>query len=151
MRPVPTTRLNNPQPNGATTNDDSSIPFHAVENGHNRPYAELSTEAVHPGLNRLLHEMDRGGSLRQHNRKISPTVRREKHHLSPWPALRNSDRQRFPVHIKKVSEILRKVEDSTQHVESAVPAEQRSSRGIEQDHNRRIEEMPRLEKRMLDR
>ncbi|XP_013601104.1 PREDICTED: uncharacterized protein LOC106308489 [Brassica oleracea var. oleracea] len=38
------------------------------------------------------------------------------------------------------------MENPTQHSESAIPAEQRSSRGIQQDHNRRFEETPRLEK-----
>uniref|UniRef100_A0A0D3CPH3 Uncharacterized protein n=1 Tax=Brassica oleracea var. oleracea TaxID=109376 RepID=A0A0D3CPH3_BRAOL len=91
MRPMPATHFDNSFPDRVTTNDDSAIPFHAVGDGHNRAYAELSTEALRPSLNRLLHKLDRGGSFCQRNRKRSPTLRLEKHHLSPRPALRNSD------------------------------------------------------------
>ena len=91
MRSVPATRLDDPLPDAAAANNDSSVPFHVMGNGHNRPTAELSTEAFRPSLDRLLHEVDRGGSLRKHNGKISSTVRVEEHHLSPRPTLRDSD------------------------------------------------------------
>ena len=125
---MPETRLDDLLPDAAAANDDSSIPFHAMGNGHNRPNAEFSTETFRSSLDRLLHEVDRGGSFRKHKGNRSPTVRVEKHHLSPRPTLRDSDRQRLPVHIKIFLRILR---------------------DNQQNHNRRFEEMPRPEKRVL--
>ena len=117
------TRFDYPLPDGALADNDGSVPFHAMGNGHNWAYAKLPPEAFRPILNRLFHEMDRGGSFRQHNRKRGPKVRLEERHLSPRPALRDSDRQWLPVHIEQVSRILREVEDPPQLIKPEIPAE----------------------------
>lgn len=81
--------------------------------------------------------------------KRGSTVRMEEHHLSPWLALRYSDRQWLPVHIKQVPIILREVEDARQYIKSEIPSEYWSSRGVQQDNNRQTKETPRLEKGIL--
>ena len=99
MRPMPATRPDYPLPDRTPANYDGSVSFHAMGYGHNRTNAEFSAETLRLGLDWLLHEMDRGRSLRKHNIKWSPLIRVEEHHMSPRSALRDSNHQRLPVHI----------------------------------------------------
>ena len=86
--------------------------------GHSRTHAQVKAETILVSFDGFFLKMGRSRFLRKHRTCPSRKFRVEKHRLQTWRPIRNRNGQRILIYLEQVRGLLRKMEDTTDQIDS---------------------------------
>ena len=113
MRQMPKARTNDTPTDSKIIYNIFTIPFYEMVHGYSRPASTFwaGPIAIPSGINRLFYQVDRSRSILQRHLYDGNHLHLEKHYLSTWFTVRDSNRQWTTIHLKDIQRFLRKVEN----------------------------------------